>query len=119
MKGGWNWLLDRNGTDAPKCNFFVFDALAAGGVAPGRVNGRQEIPTASGHWGNPKTKIEGYRPLERGERAKAGDVVSWGGHVGIVLASSLQSRILERGGQKSKDILLPPLPHRVMETRSW
>ena len=75
---------------APKCNFFVYDALAAGHVAPNSVNGLSRPPVA-GEWGNRASKIDGFRPLGKGETPAAGDVVGNGGHVGIVVATPYKS----------------------------
>jgi hypothetical protein len=63
----------------PKCNQFVYDALAAGGAPPGRLDGGR-IPIAH-DWGDPQSKIAGYAPVSGAPQA--GDVVSNGEHVGI------------------------------------
>jgi RHS repeat-associated protein len=81
-------IFGNGGVGAPKCNFFVYDALKAGGVAPRTVDGiRGKIPTASMHWSNKRSNIEGYRPLRAGEKPQPGDVVSNKGHVGIVVGA--------------------------------
>jgi RHS repeat-associated protein len=81
-------IFGNGGVGAPKCNFFVYDALKAGGVAPGSVNGNKgQIPTANAHWSNRKSQIDNYRPLRPGEKPQKGDVVSNAGHVGIVVGT--------------------------------
>jgi hypothetical protein len=68
----------------PKCNQFVWDALVASGVTPGRMErsaGRGgRIPLAR-DWGNSMSKIDGYAPVTG--QARPGDVVSDGHHAGI------------------------------------
>jgi len=65
---------------APKCNFFVFDALRAGSVAPSRINGA--VPRAA-DWFNPNVGISNYRMVQPDEELQPGDVLSNGSHVGI------------------------------------
>jgi hypothetical protein len=68
------------GWGEPKCNQFVWDALAGGGAPAGRMrDGR--IPVAK-DWGDPGSAIPGYSPVTDGS-AQAGDVISNGHHVGI------------------------------------
>lgn len=80
-RGDWRNLLPPGirGIGTPKCNQFVWDALTAGGVQPGRVDGGR-IPITK-DWGDPRSKIPGYAPVVGPPRP--GDVVSDGGHVGI------------------------------------
>ncbi|MFO0475920.1 MAG: RHS repeat-associated core domain-containing protein [Alphaproteobacteria bacterium] len=66
----------------PKCNVFVADALEKGGDPVLSVNGEKRAPVAR-EWGDPTSRIEGYRPLTPGEELKPGDVVSDGTHVGL------------------------------------
>lgn len=62
-----------------KCNQFVWDALTAAGVQPGRLDDGR-IPLAK-DWGDPKSKIGGYAPVTG--PPQPGDVISYGHHVGI------------------------------------
>jgi uncharacterized protein RhaS with RHS repeats len=77
----FGWPSNR-GVGAPKCNFFVYDALAAGGQAPDRM-------VYAADWGNRGSRIENaggrFRPLDATEKARAGDVISNGSHVGILV----------------------------------
>jgi RHS repeat-associated protein len=66
------------GIGAPKCNIFVFDALAKGDVGVPLVNGH--VPTTA-DWVN--GAVSGYRPVTVSEGLKLGDVVVGGGHMGI------------------------------------
>lgn len=70
---------DKRGRIDPKCNQFVWDALQAGGVPAGRLDGGR-IPVAK-EWGDPSSKIAGYSPVVG--QPRPGDVVSNGHHVGI------------------------------------
>lgn len=83
MAAVWR-LFGVAGVDAPKCNFFVYDALKAGGTPQTKVNGVIRIAFAP-DWGNRNSKIDGFRPLRPGEQPQRGDVVGNGGHVGIVV----------------------------------
>jgi hypothetical protein len=67
------------GVGSPKCNQFVWDALTAGGVQPGRME-KGRIPVAD-DWGDPKSKIAGFAVVDG--PPQPGDVVSDGHHVGI------------------------------------
>lgn len=86
--GGTRYWID--GYGAPKCNFFVYDALSAGRIAPRSMNGDERIPRAQ-DWGNRNSKIDGWRPLAVDKNGKLtepvakGDVVGNGGHVGIIV----------------------------------
>jgi RHS repeat-associated protein len=76
---------------SPKCNFFVYDALSAGHIAPRSVNGLSRPPVAA-EWGNRASKIDGFRALAKNEAPAVGDVVSNGGHVGIIVATPYRSK---------------------------
>ena len=92
--GTRSWIA---GYGAPKCNFFVHDALAKGGIPQTSVNGQRRIALA-GDWGNRYSDIPGFRPLRvdgnghRLEPVMKGDVVSNGGHVGIVVGVPYKGR---------------------------
>jgi len=79
VQGFWGGTI-RGGFGAPKCNIFVYDALKAGGVAPGLIGG---APPRAKDWGNPNTEIGNYRVLQPGEKLHSGDVITNGDHVGI------------------------------------
>lgn len=82
------------GMGYPKCNFFVHDALVAGGDAPSLPEGR-EYPYTAAEWANSGFTIPGYvvvvnpntiGPLLPGQvwgTPDLGDVVAVGGHVGL------------------------------------
>ena len=59
----------------------MWEALSAGGDAPRRMSGGR-VPSA-GEWADPFTRIPGYFILPPGTPLKAGDVVAFGGHVGL------------------------------------
>lgn len=92
--GTKGWIA---GYSAPKCNFFVHDALEQGGIPQTTVNGQRRIALA-GDWGNRNSVIPGFRPLtvdENGNRlepVRKGDVVSNGGHVGMVVGIPYKGR---------------------------
>jgi RHS repeat-associated protein len=90
------WDPWNRGIGAPKCNFFVYDALAAGGIAPNRM-------VYSADWGNANSRIENaggrFRPLTTGEKARPGDVISNGDHVGMLVA-------MPRGGKEQGSVLV-------------
>jgi hypothetical protein len=88
---------DLKGRIAFKCNKFVFDALTAAGVAPGRMAGGR-IPLA-GDWGNPASTIDGFARIDG--PPMPGDVVSDGHHVGIYAPLS--------NGQPGTISAVPPL----------
>jgi RHS repeat-associated protein len=69
------------GRKAYKCNAFVWDALKAGGAAPGRMPGGR-IPSAA-DWGSKSILIPGYHLLTPGVTLQSGDVIGDGVHVGI------------------------------------
>ena len=69
------------GRKSYKCNAFVWDALNAGDVAPGRMPGGR-IPSA-GDWGSTTTTIPGYHVVPPGSPLKRGDIIGDGHHVGI------------------------------------
>ncbi|WP_428240549.1 RHS repeat-associated core domain-containing protein [Gynuella sp.] len=77
-------LRGSNGTGgrgALKCNFFVWDALNAGGNPPGRMpDGR--VPSAD-EWADPNINIPGYTIVSGFMLPQPGDVVASGGHVGV------------------------------------
>lgn len=69
------------GRGALKCNFFVWDALSAGGDAPGRMSDGR-VPSAS-EWADPNVNIPGYSLVPLAMTPQPGDVVANGGHVGL------------------------------------
>lgn len=76
VRGGRGTLF--GGRFSPKCNIFVYDALQAGNCETGRVDGGR-VPRAT-EWANPNFNIPGCSVVSTPE---PGDVVAYGGHVGI------------------------------------
>jgi len=81
--GVWNQKMERFGWGfSNKCNAFLYDALSAGGDAPGRIDGR--IPVAA-EWFDKNQAIKNYPylPTWTTKNLKIGDIISNGSHVGI------------------------------------
>lgn len=91
--GGRKRLID--GRLAPKCNFFVADALAAGGRSATVRGG--EIPRA-GDWYDLGTDIGGYEFVDatRVDQLQPGDIISDGHHVGVYAPIVRDGRMIPR-----------------------
>ncbi|HKQ43851.1 MAG TPA: hypothetical protein VJS47_00500 [Rhizomicrobium sp.] len=83
--GDWRPLLPwgLGAVAAPKCNIFVGDAFAKGGIGIDNPVANGATYPGTKEWANAEVKIPGFRVLDRNEKLQAGDVMTDGHHVGI------------------------------------